>query len=412
MALFKRNQTESRLSNSASSDAPEVRSDVPGPSDPPNINPPIRGDWKYNVPEGEALGMISVFRAAQIISTSVQQLSFDAFRADELLDPKPLLLRKPDSDESLTAFLEKTSLSLVLNGNAFWRVFRDNQGRVVGLRVLNPRDVTIEVDTYGTVTGYKVTNYSQTFTKAEVKHLSHLRVPGDPRGRGPIQAAQAELRGALDTQKYAANWYQDSGVPTGILSSDQSFNADAAKNLREQWTSSQGGTRGTAVLGGGWHYTPVYLSPEDAQWLQVRQFDTTSIARLFGIPAGLMLAAVEGSSQTYSNVSQAWTEFSRFTLTRYVTEIEEAFSDLLPRGTEVKANLEALLRADTTTRYAAHAVALGAGFLSVNEVREIEGLPPAPDGDFKTAEQKQAAFDAAQAAPGPGDTTQEAGAND
>lgn len=396
-----------------SNTSPQVRSAEPGPSDPSTVNNiPTRGDFSYSVPSGEALGMIAVYRAAQIISTSVQQLSFDAFRNDEELAPKPLLLRKPDMDESLSAFLEKTSLSLVLNGNAFWRVFRDNQGRVTGLQVLNPLDVTIETDSFGRVTGYKVANYTQVFTKAEVKHLSHLRVPGDPRGRGPIQAAQAELRGALDTQKYAANWYQDAGVPTGILSSDQPFNNEAAENLKEQWKASQGGTRGTAVLGGGWHYTPVYLSPADAQWLEVRQFDTTSIARLFGIPAGLMLAAVEGSSMTYANISQAWTEFQRFTLVRYVVEIEDAFSDLLPRGTEVKANMEALLRADTQTRYAGYQLALGAGFLSVNEVRELEGLAPAPDGDFKTAEQKQAAFEAAQAAPGPGDTTKEAAPNE
>lgn len=386
--------------------APEVRSDEPGPSDPSTaLNIPTRGDFAGAISEGEALSMSAVYRAAQIITTSVQQLSFDAFRDDEELEVKPLILRRPNPDESLQAFLEQTSMSLVLNGNAFWRVYRDNQGRVTGLRVLNPRDVLIRVDHDGNVIGYDYQN--RTLTKSEVKHLSHLRVPGDPRGRGPIQAAQAELRGALDTRNYSSNWFQEAGVPTGILSSDQPLNAESARLMKEQWTASQGGQRGTAVLGNGYSFTPVYLSPEDAQWIAVRQFDVTGIARLFGVPAAWMLASVEGSSMTYSNISQVAADFKTFTLSRYVIEIESALSDLLPRGTEVKANYAALLAPDIVSRYNLHAIGVGSGFLSINEVRAMEGLPPAPDGDWKTAEEKQAAFEAAQEAPGPGDTTGE-----
>lgn len=410
MVLF----SESESGSGSSYSAPQVRSltapyvaDNGTVHDGADILPPTRGDWRYDVSSGEALSLIPVFRALNIISTSAMQLSFDAFRNDEQID-KPLILRKPDPDISLSAFNEMTTNSLGASGNAFWRVFRDNQGRVTGLRVLNPLDVHIEVDSFGNVTGYKQSGYSQTFTKSEIKHLSLMRVPGDPRGRGPIQAAQAELRGALDTRNYSANWYQDAGVPTGILSAKTPLTADNAAAAKAQWIESQGGTRGPAVLSGDWSYQPVYLSPEDAQWLGVRQFDTTQVARLFGIPAHLMLAAIEGSSQTYSNISQAWTEFQRFTLSRYVIEIEEAFTDLLPRGTEVKANYSALLAPDAVTRYQQHSVALLGGFMSVNEVRAIEGLEPAPDGDFKTAEEKQAAFDAAQEAPGPGDTTEDA----
>lgn len=368
-----------------------------------DILPPTRDDWNTRIAEGEAFSMAGVFRAADIIATSIKQLSFDAYRADEQLDPKPLLLRKPDSDESLGAFLEKTALSMILNGNSFWRVFRDNQGRVVGLRILNPRDVVIDVDVEGTVTGYQYRGRS--FTKTEIKHLSRLRVPGDPRGRGPIQAAQAELRGILDARDYAANWFQDAGVPTGILSAKGPLNAEQAAAAKAQWEASQGGTRGPAVLSGDWTYSPVYLSPEDAQWIAIRQFDTTTIARLFGIPAHMLLAAIEGSSMTYSNVGQVYVEFARFTLASYVSEIEDAFTDLLPRGTDVKANYSALFAPDAQTRYQQHQLAIQAGFMSINEVRAIEGLEPAPDSDFKTAEEKAQAFTDAQEAPGPGATT-------
>ncbi|EQM78205.1 hypothetical protein L687_16900 [Microbacterium maritypicum MF109] len=309
------------------------------------------------------------------------QLTLDAYKGDEPIE-KPLLLRRPDSDESLSASLERTSLSLCLNGNAFWRVFRDNQGRVTGIRVLNPLDVKIEVDSFGNVTGY--TYLGRKYDTTEIKHLSHLRVFGQPEGRGPIQACHAELRGALDVRDHGANWFQDSGVPTGILSSKTPLNAENAEKAKARWIETQGGHRGPAILDGDWSWQSVYLSPEDAQWLQVRQFDNTAIARLFGIPAVLMLAAVEGSSETYANIGQAETTFAKYTLTRYLREIEEAFSDLLPRGTVARFNLEGLLRPDATTRYALHTQALTAGFMSVNEVRSIENLPPIPGGDHKT----------------------------
>lgn len=381
------------LSDPESSNAPQGRSATPYVADNGTIHDgstvndiPSRDPLSQAVPEGKALSLIATYRAANIISTSVMQLTLDAYRDDEEID-RPAILKRPDPDESRSAFLEKTALCLVLNGNFFWRVFRDNQGRVTVLRVLNPLDVTIEVDSFGGVTGYKVAGYTQTFSRTEIKHGSLMRVPGEARGRGPIQACAAEIRGALDGMSYGANWFQDAGVPSGILSSDRPLTEGNAELLREQWTKTRGGTRGTAVLGDGYTYSPVYLSPEDAQWIAARQFDTTAIARLFGIPAGLMLAAVEGSSMTYSNISQAWTEFQRFSLVRYTREIEEAFSDVLPRGTEARFNLSGLLRPDDTTRWAIHTQALTAGVLSVNEVRAIENLPPVPGGDHKTEQE-------------------------
>lgn len=383
----------------------EARSgDSAPPSDPSTaLIIPKRDANKNHVSEGDALGLTAVFRAADIIATSVIQLTLDAYRSDDKIDPRPSLLSRPDPELTRPAFIEQTTLSLVLNGNAFWRIFRDNQGRVTGLRVLNPRDVTIEVDSEGTVTGYKHGHREKPYTKGEVRHLSHMRVPGDARGRGPIQAAQAELRGALDTIEYASHWFTESGVPTGLLSAKMPLNADQAEAAKKRWTETQGGYRGVAVLGGDFTYTPVYLSPEDAQFIQGQQFNTTSVARLFGIPAHMMLAAIEGSSMTYSNVAQADAQYVKYTLSRYLVEIEHAFSEVMPRGTDVRFNIEGLLRPDVVTRYLMHQQALQAGFLSVNEVRDIENLPPAPDSDFKTAEEKAQAFKDAQAAPGPGD---------
>lgn len=151
---------------------------------------------------------------------------------------------------------------------------------------------------------------------------------------------------------------------------------DAAEEARQRWEATQGGRRGVAVLTGGITYKPVLITPEEAQFIESQQFSVTSLARLFGIPANLMLAAVEGTSNTYSNVAQADLTFVRWTLSKYIREIEAAFSALLPRGQRARFNLDALLRPDTLSRYQAHRVAIASGFLTVDEVRAIEGLPP------------------------------------
>lgn len=361
----------------------ETRSDEPLPSDPSTaITPPPRKIIRETVTTDEALSLSMVYRAIQIISVSAKQISFDAYRDGTELSPQPAIVRQPNIDSPRSAFIEETTTSLAVSGNAYWLIDRDASGRVSNLSVLDPHFMTIEATNWGTVTGYFYKG--KEFSRDAIKHLKLTRFPGHVKGLGPIQAAQRELRGALDTRDYSANWFQDSGVPSGVLSSDQHLNPEQAEAYRTRWHETNGATRDVAVLGAGLSYAPVFLDPEDAQWIQARQYDTTSIARMFGVPSSLMLATVEGNSQTYSNVEQDWLSYTRYALISYLNEIEDAMSDLLPRGQRVRFNIEALLRADTASRYAAHAVALSSGFMSKNEVRDIEGLGPIPGGGFST----------------------------
>jgi HK97 family phage portal protein len=337
-----------------------------------SIHPPSRDAVGSGVTAREALGLSNVYRAVSIRSTAARQLSLDVYRGAEKI-PTPSIIKRPDLDASLAVFIERSIVSLNLAGNAYWRVRRNPLGVVAALEVLNPADVTIETSTSGRVVGYK--HQGNTLRLDEMKQLARLRVPGTPYGLGPIQAAQAELRGAIDLRDYASNWIASGDVPSGVLKSDQQLTSEQADDVKTRWSATRGGKRGVAVLGNGFSYQPVFLSPSDAQFIESQQFTTTQIARLFGVPASLMLAATDGNAQTYANVSQDWLGFVRFGLMEDLTEIEDALTDLLPRGQEAKFNVEALLRSDVTTRYAAHAVALTAGFMTVAEVREIENLP-------------------------------------
>lgn len=350
----------------------ELRAEAPLPQDPPNILPPPRVTSTRAVSQGDALGLSMVYRAIQIHAVAAKQMSLKVYREEREL-PTPSIIKKPSVGLSRSKFIEQTVVSLAVAGNAYWGVHRNDRGIVDDLTVWNPHDVLIDTTASGRVTGYQY--LGKTHKPEDVKHVSLMSAPGSPYGLGPIQAAQAELRGALDVRDYASNWFDKTPQPTGILKTDQPLSPDQAAQYRKQWEESQAGTRSVAVMGAGLSYSPIFINPKDAQWLENQSFTVTQIARLFGVPSSLMLATVEGNSQTYSNVEQDWLGYTRFTLTNYLVEIEDALSDLLPGLQVVKFNVEALLRADTTTRYGAHKLAIEAGFMTVDEVRAIENLP-------------------------------------
>lgn len=348
--------------------------------------PPVQGagvvppSWASSafVTSEQALGLEMVYRAVQVLATGVTQLSLDVERAGVVISA-PLWIREPDIGVPIERFLDETVNSLALDGNAFWFVSRNDASAVTNLRLLPPLDVSVTIDY---ATGVRTYAYGGRDLKpGEIRHLGLLWIPGRARALGPIQAAREMLAGAVDLRDYASGWFHDAGVPTGTLTTDQPLNPDQAAAHKAQWNATQGGHRGTAILGQGLKYAPVLLSPKDAQFLESQNYATTGLARLFGIPLHLALVALQGSSMTYANTTQADLTFIRWTLSKYTREIEVAFSTLLPRGQRARFNLDALLRPDAISRGALHAQALAAGWMTVNEVRAIENLPPIAGGD-------------------------------
>lgn len=338
------------------------------------MSAPSRQPAARSVSVADALTLPMVYRAVQIHATAAKQLSIGCFRGDEEIEPHPLT-RRPDPTMSRPAWIEQSTVALATTGNCYYEVVRDSSRDVVALIVLNPLDVRILTNREGHVTGYKYRG--REYRPSQIKHITLLRIPGTAYGLGPIQAAQPDLRGAIDTRDYAANWFMDAGIPSGILKTEQIITKDVADETKERWNDTAGAKNGVAVLGQGFDFRPVFLSPKDAQFIETQQFSVTAIARMFGTPASLMLAPVEGGTHTYQNVEQDWLAYTRFTLMGYLVEMEEALSEYLPGRQRARFNLESLLRADTSTRYKSYSVALGGQpFLSVEEVRGIEHRPP------------------------------------
>lgn len=335
---------------------------------PAGVIPPARQPVAATPTTALTLG--SVFRAVFIIAVAAKQLGVGVWRADQEIEA-PSIIKKPNLDTHFAAFIEETTTSLALTGNAFWLKDTANS-QVVQLTVLPAAEVAVMQDprTKRITYGYD----GKTYTDAQIEHLKLIRIPGALYGLGPIGAAAAELQGALDLRDYAANWFRESATPNGLLTTDQPLNRDQAREYKQQAKESFSG-HGLAVLGSGLKYAPTAIRPADAQFLESRQFSKTEIATMFGIPAKYMLAAVEGSSGTYSNQEQEDIAFVRYTLMGYLREIEMALTGIVPRGQDVRFKIDALLRTDTKTRFETYKIGLDAGIYDTAYVQQLEGLP-------------------------------------
>jgi len=354
-----------------------TRADSTGGSTPsPGVLPPARSDASP-VTTDTVLSLHAMFRALMIHVIAASQLSIDVERAGRTVETPPLA-GQPDPEQSRSAWIEANVASLSLTGNAFWRLYRDATGQVVAARVLDPHRVTVvkNLDRRTAPDGEAYSYYlnAERIRATEVRHLAFLRVPGHVSGLGPIQAARGELAGVMSTRDYASRWFTDSGQAAAVLKFEQKLTPEQAERYREQWHAAPAGR--VRVLGGGGEYVPFALNPADAQWLESQQFDVTRIARLMGVPASLMLATVQGGSMTYANVEQDWIGYVRFSLMKYLREIEEALTGILPAGQSARFNIETLLRSDTKTRYEGYEIGIRAGWLLPSEARATEHLTP------------------------------------
>lgn len=318
------------------------------------------------VTEGTALSLSSVYRSVQILTIAASQLTLDAWRGETPIEPKPAVIRQPDIRTPLGAWTGKCVASMALTGNGYWKIKKGDRG-VSNVEVLNPHECAPHED--GTLT-YR----SETLRPGEFRHLKLLDIPGQLYGLGPIQAARSELRGALDQRDYQAAFLTSGDVPTGILKSEQPLTKAQAEEYKAQWKERD--AHSVAVLGSGLDYRPILLAPEDAQFVEIAKLSKTAIATLFGIPAHMLLAVIEGNSMTYANMAQADLSFVRWTLMGYLKVIEDALTAILPGHQVARFNADGLIRPDITTRYKAHDIAIKAGFMDADEVRAIEGLPP------------------------------------
>ena len=332
------------------------------------------------VTPSSALSLTAVYRAVQIIGTPISKMTINTYRfatGIELKVENPVLVNNPTLDQNRRDFLFQTVASLALEGNAYWFKNYGSNGQVNNLTILPasavmpsyPKMVDGTIDYSTIVYDYLGTRY----TKREIEHLRIFSTAGQLVGVSPIGSCYKDISAAIDLRDYAGNWFTSAGVPTGVLKTNSMINKAEAEEVTANWHNKQQ-NRQVAVLGNGFDYQQIALSPKDALFTEVQDQQIQAVARLFGIPARLLLTTVSGGSDTYSNLQDENQVFYRHTLMAYTDAITDALSNCLPRGNRVEFDFEHLFKADVAARYNYYKVAIDAGILTPEEVRTKEGL--------------------------------------
>lgn len=294
-----------------------------------------------------------------------------------------LLHEAPNYQQTPFTFKEELALHLLLHGNCFILVQWAEDGSPAALWPLHPSRVQVEVQPSGAIL-YKVNTIGGqlvTYTPDDILHVPLLALDGLI-GRSPVQLAREAIGAALAAEEHAAAYFGNAARPSGILKTAGVLSPEAAQRLKESWQAAYGrGKAGTAVLEDGIEFEPISGNAQESQLIESRQFAMRTIAAALRIPPHLLDPTARG---TYANVETQSLEFLTFSLQPFLTRLEEAFTLKLFTPTErqryfVEFLTDSLLRTDTRTRYQAYQVAIQSGFMTANEVRQRENLPPLPE---------------------------------
>jgi HK97 family phage portal protein len=349
------------------------------------------------VTERTAMQMTAVYSCVRILAEAVAGLPLNLYKylpdgGKEKSFDHPLyrlLHDEPNPEMSSFVFRETLMTHLLLWGNAYAQIIRNGKGEVVALYPLMPNKMTVDRDQSGQL--YYSYNRSSDeaptmkgstviLKPSDVLHIPGLGFDGLV-GYSPIAMAKNAIGLAIATEEYGAKFFANGAAPGGVL--EHPGTIKDPQRVRDAWQSQFGGSANSgkvAVLEEGMKYTPIGISPEQAQFLETRKFQINEIARIFRVPPH-MVGDLEKSS--FSNIEQQSLEFVKYTLDPWVIRWEQSFMRRLLTEDEkkqyfVKFNLEGLLRGDYQSRMTGYATARQNGWMSANDIRELENLDLIP----------------------------------
>ena len=344
------------------------------------------------VNQDTAFQVNAIYSAISLISQTISSLPVDTYIRENgsrrPFRPSPEWVQRPDVDTTKEAFYGSVIVSLLLDGNAFIRVFTNNSGQIVNMNVLNPTTVKIKRNGIGRVM-FEIEGEEQKLTTEQIIHIPDVVKPGSIRGVSRTEALKENFGLSIALQNYSAKFFGQGTNTSGVLEYPGNLTAEQAAQLQEAFDSRHRGwkhSHKTAVLSGGATYKPTSVNPQDSQLLEARNHAVADIARAFSIPPHL-LGLDQGMS--YASVEQNNLAWVTHGLRPIVAKLESGFSPLLNRnrGGErafLKWNLSGLLRADYNSRIQGYSTGLQSGFYTINDVRRLEDLRPVEDPSADT----------------------------
>jgi HK97 family phage portal protein len=348
------------------------------------------------VTERSAMQMTAVYSCVRILAEAIAGLPLHVYRynsdggKEKAIDHSLYLILHDEPNPEMSSFVFRETLMthLLLWGNAYAQIIRNSKGEVVALYPLMPNKMSVDRDENGQLYYQYLRSIDEVGGKSEtviLKPADVLHIPGlgfdGLVGYSPIAMAKNAIGLAIATEEYGAKFFANGAAPSGVL--EHPGTIKDPQRVREAWQSQFGGSQNSgkiAVLEEGMKYTPISISPEQAQFLETRKFQINEIARIFRVPPH-MVGDLEKSS--FSIIEQQSLEFVKYTLDPWVIRWEQSIMRTLLTPEEkksyfVKFNLEGLLRGDYQSRMNGYATARQNGWMSANDIRELENLDRIP----------------------------------
>ena len=340
------------------------------------------------ITQDTSLKIGAVYACVRLLADTISTLPVDTFYreggARKPFRPKPLWVENPDIGTAREDFLQQAMVSLLLDGNVFIRIFGSRTGEIISLVVLDPTRVEVRRNPATREIEYVIDAGTGKILRAdEVLHITELRKPGALRGISRIEEVKQSLGLASALEEFSARFFGQGSVTQGIIEWPGNLTREQAKDLASGFEEGHKGLKRShrpGVLFGGAKFVKTGVDPDEAQMLESRQFAVEEIARIFRCPLHLLQVSTPGA-MSYASVEQNAIQFAQYTLRPIISKFETALSSLLPGPAFVKFNLDAILRGDIQTRFAAYSTGQLAGFLSVNDIHRLEDMPPAEGGD-------------------------------
>jgi len=341
------------------------------------------------VNERTALQTSAVYACIRVLAEGIAALPLHTYRhtsqgKEKALDHHLYHLLHSEPNPEMTSFVFRETLMghLLLWGNAYAQIIRDGRNRVTALYPLLPDRMEVAREGGQLVYHYNKEGEVYRLPAASVLHIPGLGFDGLV-GYSPIALAKNAIGMAIATEEYGAAFFANGASPGGVLE-HPGVVKDPAK-LRESWNAvyqGAGKAHRVAVLEEGMKFSPMGIPPEQAQFLETRKFQLNEIARIFRVPPHLV-GDLEKSS--FSNIEQQSLEFVMYTLEPWVVRWEQAISRALFTAQEkkdyfVRFNLSGLLRGDYQSRMQGYAVGRQNGWLSADDIRELEDMNRLPEG--------------------------------
>ena len=337
-----------------------------------------------------AIQVSTVYACVRVIAETVASLPLHVYENTETGSRKavdhPLYrLLHDDPNADMTSFvLREVMLShLLLWGNSYSQIVRSGRNQIVGLYPLLPDRMDVDRNSAGSLIYSYVTGEGRTakLSAEEVLHIPGLGFDGVV-GYSPIALERNAIGLGIAAEEYGSKFFANGATPSGVLTHPNTLKNP--KGLRESWNASFGGSANAnrvAILEEGMRFERVSMPHNEAQFLETRKFQVSEICRVFRVPPHLV---GDLEHATFSNIEHQSISFGVHTIRPWLVRIEQSMNRALfsekDRGRFfIRFNMDGLLRGAYKERMEGYAIARQNGWMSANDIRELENQNPVPE---------------------------------